>query len=122
MIISQFQTPNYFLLAFLEDYQNDPACAQPLLTISIFDDLAEAKGVTLVRCDVINRGIEDGEGYKICKYLLDDYADDGHFGTVHMFNKRPEMFDVGNFVREKEQRWKGSVSGGKKAGNEVIEA
>ena len=56
MSVSQFQTPNYFLLALLEDYKMDPAAAQPILTVSVFDDLAETKDVVLLRCDIINRG------------------------------------------------------------------
>ena len=107
MIISQFQAPNYFLLAFLEDYRMDPTRAQPLLTVSVFDDLAEDKDLTLVRCDIINRGIEDDEGYKICQRLLEDYADEEGFRNVHMFNKKPEAFDVDEFVKEKERVWKG---------------
>lgn len=118
MIISQFQAPNYFLLAFLEDYQMDPARAQPLLTVSVFDDLAE-KDVTLVRCDIINRGIEEDEGYKICKCLLDDYTEDEDFQNVNVFNKKPEAFDVDTFVKEKEIRWKGDSRG---AGDELIDA
>ncbi len=106
MMVSQFQSPNYFLLAFLEDYRTDPARAQPLLTISIFDDMAETKGVALVRCDVINRGIDEKEGLKICKCLLDDYADESDFRIVHTFNKMPDAFDLDAFVREKERRWK----------------
>ena len=106
IIISQFQKPNYFLLAFLEDYKMDPARAQPLLTISIFDDMAEEKDITLVRCDIINRGIEEDEGYNICKSLLDDYGDEEKFRNVHMFNKVPDSFDVDAFVKEKEGQWK----------------
>jgi ATP synthase F1 complex assembly factor 1 len=106
MLVSQFQSPNYFLLASLEDYRTDPARAQPLLTISIFDDMAETKGVALVRCDVINNGIDEDEGLKICKCLLDDYADEGDFQIVHTFNKMPDAFDLDAFVREKERRWK----------------
>ena len=116
MIISQFQTPNYFLLAFLEDYRMDPARAQPLLTISLFDDMAEKKDVTLVRCDIINRGIEEDEGYKLCQSLLNDYADEEDFRSVHMFNKKPDAFDVDAFVIEKERRWKAGTSGGGKKG------
>ena len=107
MIISQFQTPNYFLLAFLEDYRMDPARAQPLLTISLFDDFAEEKDVTLVSCDIINAGIEEDEGYNICKALLDDYSEEDGFRDVHMFNKKPEAFDLDEFVKEKGERWKG---------------
>ena len=70
MILSQFQSPNHFLLALLEDYKMDPARAQPLLTVSVFDDLVESKDLPLVRCDIINNGIEDNEGYKLVKCLI----------------------------------------------------
>jgi len=116
MILSQFQTPNYFLLAFLEDYRMDPARAQPLLTISLFDDMAATKDLTLVRCDIINPGIEDDEGYKICQRLLEDYAEEDDFRNVHMFNKKPDAFDVDVFVKEKEERWN------EKLGDGAIEA
>lgn len=106
MLVSQFQSPNYFLLAFLEDYRADPARAQPLLTISVFEDMADSKGVALVRCDVINRGIDEDEGLGICKSLLNDYADEEDFRIVHTFNKMPDAFDLDAFVREKERRWK----------------
>ena len=106
MLLSQFQSPNIFLLAFLEDYRMDPSAASPLLTISIFDDLAVAKGVTLVRCDIINRGISEEEGYKICKGLLEDYSEEDRFGDVHMFNKMTEKFDADKYVEERERRWK----------------
>mmetsp|Transcript_15250 Transcript_15250/g.22722 ORF Transcript_15250/g.22722 Transcript_15250/m.22722 type:complete len:258 (-) Transcript_15250:240-1013(-) len=102
MVVSQFQTPNYFLLALLEDYKMDPAAAQPILTVSVFDDLAETKDVVLLRCDIINRGIEDDEGYKLCQNLINDYLE---FEGVHMFNKNPDAFDVDEFVKEKEQKW-----------------
>jgi len=106
MILSQFQAPNYFLLAYLEDYRNDPARAQPLLTVSVFDDLAEEHGLNLVRCDVVSKGIEDDEGYAICQRLLDDYENEDNFRTVHLFNKKPDSFDVDEFVKEKERQWR----------------
>lgn len=121
MIISQFQTPNYFLLALLEDYKMDPARAQPLMTVSVFDDMAEEKDLALVRCDIINRGIEDHEGYNICKYLLEDYVNEEGFMGIHMFNKKPDAFDVEEFVKEKERRSKG-VNGGDDAEDRVNEA
>ena len=82
MLLSQYQSPNYFLFAYLEDYRSDPINAKPLLTISIFNDMAETKGVTLVRCDIIDRGIHENEGLRICKYLLNDYAQDTEFKIV----------------------------------------
>ena len=112
MIVSQFQAPNYFLLAFLEDYRMDPARAQPLLTISVFDDFVDSKDLALVRCDIIAQGIDEDEGYKICKLLISDYSEDEDFQNVHMFNKKPDAFDVDEFVKEKERRWKENDTGG----------
>ncbi len=119
MIVSQFQTPHHFLLAFLEDYQMDPARAQPLLTISVFDDLVDSKDLALVRCDIINRGIEEDEGYKLCKYLIDDYSENEEFESVQTFNKKPESFDLDDFIKEKEKRWIEADDG--TAGSNVIE-
>jgi ATP synthase F1 complex assembly factor 1 len=106
MILSQFQAPNHFLLALLEDYKMDPARAQPLLTLSVFDDLAESKDLALVRCDIINNGIEDDEGYKLAKCLISDYSEEELFTNVHLFNKVPDKFDVDAFVSERESSWK----------------
>ena len=122
MILSQFQAPNYFILAFLEDYRMDPARAQPLITISIFDDLAKVKDITLVRCDIVNRGIEEDEGYKVCKCLLEDYANEDYYREVHLFNKKPDAFDVDQIVNEKERRWKASSGGDTNTKDGVIEA
>ena len=98
----------------------DPSRAQPLLTISVFDDLVESKDLALVRCDIINQGIEEDEGYKICKFLIGDYSEEEDFQNVHMFNKKPDAFDVDEFVKERELRWKENDSG-KDIGGEVIE-
>lgn len=102
MVVSQFQEPSYFLLAFLEDYKMDPAAAQPLITISVFDDLAEKNDVVLLRCDIINKGIEDDEGYKICQNLIKDYLDGD---AVQMFNTKPDAFNIDEFVKEKQVQW-----------------
>ena len=102
MVVSQFQEPSYFLLAFLEDYKMDPAAAQPLITLSVFDDLVETKDVVLLRCDIINKGIEDDEGYKICQNLIKDYLDGD---AVQMFNTKPDAFNIDEFVKEKQAQW-----------------
>jgi hypothetical protein len=80
----------------------DPAAAQPLITISVFDDLAEKNDVVLLRCDIINKGIEDDEGYKICQNLIKDYLD---FDSVEMFNTKPDAFNIDEFVKEKQSQW-----------------
>jgi len=106
MVLSQFQPPHHFFLALLEDYRLDPSRAQPLMTVATFDDLSESKGLTLVRCDVINRGIQDDEAFKICRGLLAGYANDDDFRNVHVFNKAPDAFDVDDYVSVKQRKWK----------------
>lgn len=106
MLMSQFQQPSYFLLAYLEDYKMDPAAAQPLLTLSIFDDYADKLDLTLVRCDVINKGIEDNEGLKVANCLLDSYQNDEEFDAVKSFNKKPDAFDIDDFISVQNQKWK----------------
>lgn len=99
MLLSQFQAPNYFLLALLEDYKMDPARAMPLMTLSVFDDLVESKDLALIRCDIINNGIEDDEGYKLAMSLISDYSEDDSFTGVHMFNKLPGA-NIYTYVQE----------------------
>jgi hypothetical protein len=65
MLVSQFLSPSHFLLGYLEDYKMDPNAATPLLTFSVFNDYADSKDASLVRCDILNRGIHDFEGRKV---------------------------------------------------------
>lgn len=106
MLISQFQAPTHFLVAYLEDYKMDPHSATPLVCFSLFDDYAKAKDISLVRCDVLNRNISDGECKKAVRSLLENYGKDENFGLVEMFNKKPNTFDVDDFLSRMNDRWK----------------
>mmetsp|Transcript_26198 Transcript_26198/g.57499 ORF Transcript_26198/g.57499 Transcript_26198/m.57499 type:complete len:247 (+) Transcript_26198:138-878(+) len=106
-LVSQFQTPNHFLLAYLEDYKMDPARAQPLITFSIFSDLVSSHGIGLIRADIINKGIADDEGLRCVNELLDAYGKDEIFSmSVHAFNKKPESFDFDDYISQQNQKWK----------------
>jgi len=104
-LVSQFQSPGHFLLAYLEDYKMDPARAQPLITFSVFDDLVDTFDIGLVRVDVINKGIQDDEGLRCVNSLLDAYGKDELFASVHAFNKKPESFDFDDYVAQQNQIW-----------------
>jgi len=105
MLLSQFQSPCHFLLAYLEDYKSDPHGTQPLLTVSVFDDLCETHDIGLVRCDVVNRGIRDEEGRKIARGLIDIYGEEEEFAQVEVFNGKPGDFDVEDYVSRRRQKW-----------------
>lgn len=93
-------------MAYLEDYKMDPARAQPLLTFSVFDDYADEKDLTLVRADVLNKGIQDDEGLKIVQNMLDVYTRDDEYLGVYAFNKKPETFDFDDYISQQNEKWK----------------
>ena len=103
-VLFQFQPPHHFFLALLDDYRLDQSRAQPLMAVATFNDLSESKGLMLVRCDIINRGIQDGKAIKICWGILEGYVNDNDFRNVHVFNKAPDAFDVDDNVSLNKQR------------------
>ena len=104
-LVSQFQDPCHFLLAYLEDYKMDPHSASPLLTFSIFNDYADSKDVALVRCDILNKSIQTEEGRKVVQSLLDNYRKAEDFSAVKVFNDRPSAFDVDDHISRMNKRW-----------------
>eukprot|EP00592_Proboscia_alata_P006489 CAMPEP_0194357168 /NCGR_PEP_ID=MMETSP0174-20130528/4692_1 /TAXON_ID=216777 /ORGANISM="Proboscia alata, Strain PI-D3" /LENGTH=227 /DNA_ID=CAMNT_0039127073 /DNA_START=22 /DNA_END=705 /DNA_ORIENTATION=- len=106
-LVSQFQTPSHFMLAYLEDYKKDPQGAQPLITLSLFENFMESHELTLVRGDIIAEGLSDEEGGRIIQTLVDMYRFDDEFtNNVHSFNKQPEKFDIDDFTSIQNKKWK----------------
>jgi hypothetical protein len=93
-------------MAYLEDYKMDPHSATPLLTFSIFDDYAADKNLSLVRCDILNKNIQDEEGRKIVQSVLDNYRKEDEFPEIKMFNERPNAFDIDAYISRMSDRWK----------------
>lgn len=105
MLVSQFFEPSHFIMAYLEDYKMDPAAAQPLLSFSVFDDYAKDKDLTLVRADILNNGIDEGEGLNVVKSMLDNYKDDDEYVNVRVFNANPNSFNHDDFIAQKSRKW-----------------
>ena len=93
-------------MAYLEDYKMDPAAAQPLLQFSIFDDYADDKDLTLVRADILNRGIDEGEGLKVVNSMLSNYQNDDEYLSLRAFNSKPESFDLDDYIAQQSAKWK----------------
>jgi ATP synthase F1 complex assembly factor 1 len=106
MLVSQFQAPFHFLMTYLEDFKMDPGSAQPLLTFSVFDDLSESQDLTLVRADVLTKGIQDDEGLKIVKNMVDVYVQDDEYMNVRAFNTHPDSFNVDDYIASQKEKWK----------------
>lgn len=105
MLVSQFFEPSHFIMAYLEDYKIDPSAAQPLLTFSVFNDYANEKELALIRADVLNKGINDGEAQKVVTSMLDSYTNDEEFLRVKAFNSKPELFDLDDYLERKKEKW-----------------
>lgn len=105
-LVSQFQGPSHFLMAYLEDYKMDPHSATPLVTFSVFNDYADTKEVSLVRCDLLNKGIGNDEGRKVVESLIDHYRNDEDFESIETFNHRPSEFDFDDHISKMNERWK----------------
>jgi hypothetical protein len=114
MLVSQFMEPSHFIMAYLQDYKMDPAGAQPLLTFSVFDDFAKdtGKNLTLVRADILNRGINDDEGLRVVKAMLDHYSKDDEYVLVKAFNSKPDTFDSDDFIAQQNNKWKQDAASG----------
>lgn len=41
-------------MTYLDDYKANPSTAQPYMTLSLFDELVETKGLALLRGEVMN--------------------------------------------------------------------
>lgn len=94
------------MLALLDDYKMDPNACNPLLTFSVFNDYAKSKDVSLVRCDLLNKGLHLDEAQKVVQSLLDQYANDEDFKLIETFNHRPADFDFDDHMSRRNESWK----------------
>lgn len=54
-----------------------------------------------------NKGIEDDEGLKLVQNMLDSYMHDDEYISVYAFNKKPETFDIDDYIAQQNEKWKG---------------
>jgi ATP synthase mitochondrial F1 complex assembly factor 1 len=105
MLVVQFQKPNYFLWAYLAEYQQNPTAATPWLTGTIFTEYSDEKNVTLVRADVVNQAnLSKHDATQILESLVYSYEHD--YETVRAMNHEPTAFDVDDTVSRMTARWK----------------
>ena len=92
----------------MQDYQADPANAQPVISFSVFDDYIESKNMTLVRADIIVNVFREGEAEKIIGGILKRF--DGRTcdkDWVDIFNNKPEDFKFEEFIEDSRTAWFG---------------
>ena len=63
LLLSQFNAPSdMFVMTFLEDYKQNPAAAQPWLSVTLFGELLTSKAVGLLRADIAPERLSKQEG------------------------------------------------------------
>ena len=66
LLLSQFNTQSdMFVMTFLEDYKQNPAAAQPWLSVTLFGDLLASKAVGLLRVDIAPERLSKPEGERV---------------------------------------------------------
>jgi len=97
LMFSQYQDRMFFL-TYLEDFRKDPASAQPYMTVSMYDDLKESKGLCLARADHLPN-LSPSEAKALQRTVVDAYLDKQYFEAhIRGFQDSPESFDFANAV------------------------
>ena len=66
LLLSQFNAQSdMFVMTFLEDYKQNPAAAQPWLSVTLFGELLTSKAVGLLRADIAPERLSKPEGEHI---------------------------------------------------------
>jgi ATP synthase F1 complex assembly factor 1 len=95
-LLSQWQDKS-FLLTFLEEYKKNPSAAQPWMCLTVYEDLAFEKQLSLVRGDFTPH-LTKADAEIVQKQLIACYMNNELFTWVNTFNTRPQDFDFQTFM------------------------
>lgn len=92
-MFTQFQAPTHVLLTPLAEWQQHGSNAKPCIIVTIYTELASAKGIVLARVDIINQALLDkASAEELIKALAEMYLQDDRFALVRTFTKEPRNF------------------------------
>ena len=63
------------LMTWVEEYKLKPEAAPPYLTLNVFGDLVEEKGIALVRGDITNQQIERDDAVNLTRLFKEFYTE-----------------------------------------------
>eukprot|EP00186_Timspurckia_oligopyrenoides_P004396 CAMPEP_0182452156 /NCGR_PEP_ID=MMETSP1172-20130603/44099_1 /TAXON_ID=708627 /ORGANISM="Timspurckia oligopyrenoides, Strain CCMP3278" /LENGTH=194 /DNA_ID=CAMNT_0024649973 /DNA_START=1250 /DNA_END=1834 /DNA_ORIENTATION=+ len=97
-LVSQWQR-NHCLMTYLEDYKLNPNAAQPWCIFSLYNELAETKGITLIRAEVFLSKMSKDDGEQLLRLVKRFYlGDKKHTDLLHTFAKEPKHFDFQKLI------------------------
>ncbi|GBG34338.1 ATP synthase mitochondrial F1 complex assembly factor 1 [Hondaea fermentalgiana] len=83
---------NTLLMTFLEDYQKNPALADPYFYLKAYPDFAEDRDLVLLRGEFLPY-LTKSEANDLLDSALDFYLEPSKFEHVQTFNHRSHLFD-----------------------------
>ena len=89
-LVGQWQDKS-LIFTFLEDFRSSPMTAQPWLAFSAYDELAEEKGLALMRGEFTTR-LDKDDVENIMNSVRHFYLGDG-YRHVETFNHQPDQFN-----------------------------
>lgn len=96
----QAQMP-HLLFTGLEDYKKRGTNASPYLTVAHYPELADSKGLVLVRGDIIFPSkLSDVEAKQLLEVSHSFFLHDARFRLVEQFNKDSQDFDFQDVLKE----------------------
>lgn len=109
-LMSEWQD-RFCIFTFLEDYRRSPATAEPYLSVALYDDLLERKGLVLARGD-FSAHLTKRDAAHVLNLMRHFYFTEPRW--VETFNRDPRAFDFGAFMAACPQPPKeGSLDAGK---------
>ena len=82
------------MFTFLEDFRANPEGAEPYLGVTMYDELAPASGLVLLRGKVSPGRLSKEEGGDLLGLMEKYYSDvELYADFVETFNHRPDDFD-----------------------------
>lgn len=86
-------------MTYLEHYRSNATGAQPWLTVTLFDEMLETKGLALLRAEVTNM-ITRQEAMVLVELLKSFYLGQGKmYDAVVAFNEASDKFDFNTVLR-----------------------
>lgn len=100
VMLTQF-VDNSFIVTYLEDFKQNPAKAQPYMTITIYDELQHSKDLVLVRSDICALAtMNKNDADILTRTVVQSYIDDAMYQNVFNFNKHPDQFNFTDYVNQ----------------------
>lgn len=89
-------------LWFLCNIIRNPETAAPWLSLALYDEMAEEKGISLVRSDFLPN-LTNQEAAVVSSMIIAAYADDTMFSFTEKFNLKPNEFNFENYLEHSKE-------------------